>query len=74
MIQLLNRLKKLEELIDPQDEEYVIWVNPGDKPAGYYVMVENGMMKKIHSIPKLRGEVEIKVSIHKGESPKNVIQ
>jgi hypothetical protein len=74
MIRLLKRLKELEEIIEPKDEEYVIWVNPGDKPADYYIMVENGMMKKIHSIPKLRGEVEIKVSIYKDGPPKNVIR
>jgi len=74
MIRLLKRLKKIEDAITPDDNTYVIWVNTGDKPADYYVMVENGMMRKIKTIPKPKGEVDITVTIRKEDGPpQNVI-
>ncbi len=73
MIRLLRKLKKLEEAIIPDDNTYVIWINGEGKPAEYYVMVENGMMKKIASLPKPKGEVTFTCSLHNGNSPKNVI-
>jgi len=73
MIRLLRKIKKLEEAIIPDDNTYVIWINGDGKPAEYFVMVENEMMKKIANFPKLRGEVNFTCSLHNGNSPKNVI-